>query len=228
MIVGFFDIRCHLILERQHTFYIHIACSCDQILFICILTCQLESDQVTTVIHISTIHGIIGFILPAGRLHTADTLPRFCRHQILSDARFCRLTSSKLIQFTVFLIGYCRKLFFRKLRLIIIYLHIWLSWICRNIINRHIGFTVWTLFFGRMIFRSHFRAWLSIAVFPWIRLPLVTAGSQTYWQDQQQSGQKTISSSLFIFHIRLPFHPYWSIRSFFFIPRSWKSSFYKK
>lgn len=42
-----------------------------------------------------------------------------------------------------------------------------------------------------MIFRSHFRAWLSIAVFPWIRLPLVTAGSQTYWQDQQQSGQET-------------------------------------
>ena len=97
MIIRFFDIICHLILEWKHTIYIHIAGSCNQVTFIRILTGQLETNQMTTVVQISTVNSIIFLIHPACWLHTTDAFSFLCRHQIFTYTGFRCLTSSQFI-----------------------------------------------------------------------------------------------------------------------------------
>lgn len=70
-IPGTVYIICHFILKRQHSGYIKIPGSRDQIFFICILPGKLITDQMTAIIKISAIYIInftvcqpVGLIIP--------------------------------------------------------------------------------------------------------------------------------------------------------------------
>ena len=50
MLIRFFDIISNHIFKWKHAIHVQISGSCDQILFVGVLTRQLKPDQVTTVI----------------------------------------------------------------------------------------------------------------------------------------------------------------------------------
>ena len=106
MIAGFFHIVGYHILERQHACYIHITCAGDKVFFVGILTSELESNQMATVVEILTVYTIVFHCMPAGRFHHTDAATILCRHYVSTDAGVNYATASKSIQRAVIFIRF--------------------------------------------------------------------------------------------------------------------------
>src|SRR5699024_11369386 len=93
----------NLILKRQHPLSVHISCSRDEVFLIGILTCELVSDQVAAVVHISAVLIVILLILPSCRRHLTAALPLFRWHGLFPDAGFRPAAPAELIQLAIVL-----------------------------------------------------------------------------------------------------------------------------
>ena len=114
MIICFFNVIRHHIFKWEHSFYIQISGSCNQIFRICIFSSQLKSYKMATIIQIFSIHTIIFYCMPARRFYNSDRISFFSRHQIRTYICRCHPTSSQFIQFTIGFIRIRIHLRFRK------------------------------------------------------------------------------------------------------------------
>ena len=97
MVIGFLDIVCDHIFEWKHPFNIEVSSPGDQILFICIFTSQLKSNQMTPVVQIFAVHTVIFHGMPAGWLYLANTSAFLRRHDILAHTGVGHAASSQII-----------------------------------------------------------------------------------------------------------------------------------
>ena len=135
MIICLFDVVGNHIFKWQHPIHIHIAGSCNQILFVCIFCRQLIAYQMTTVVKIFSIHIVKFYCLPPGRFHLSNLSSFPGRHQICPNVGRGNAASSQLIQITVAFIRLICQLIFGKIRFIIVNHYIRCSAVCRNIIQ---------------------------------------------------------------------------------------------
>ena len=97
MIRCFFYIVCNHIFKWKHSYNVKVSCSCYKILFVGILTCQLISYKMTSVIQILSIYKIILNSVPSCRLNHSDFTTLFCRHNVTSYTCNTYCTSSKFV-----------------------------------------------------------------------------------------------------------------------------------
>ena len=94
MVISFFNVVGHHIFKWQHSFYVQIPCTGNQIFLICIFCCQLVSNQVAAVVGKFAIHIIVFLRMPSRRFYLTDRTSFFGRHEILSYIGVCDTTSA--------------------------------------------------------------------------------------------------------------------------------------
>ncbi|CCY58168.1 unknown [Clostridium sp. CAG:632] len=125
MVIGFLHIICYLVLKWYHTGCIHVPGTGNQILLVCILACQLISNQVATIIQIFLCYLLrIFHRMPATRLDLSNLAPLLRRHNLLTYIGIRGSAASQIIQITVDFKCICRQLFIFKIWVIIIHLNI--------------------------------------------------------------------------------------------------------
>ena len=118
MVSGFFHVIGCQIFKWQHSLYVQIAGSGNQVFDISILRRELVADQMTAVIEILSIHIVILRRMPARRLDFPDRAALLRRHQILADIRLCHAAPSQAVQIAVMLVRLGRLFLIGKIRLI--------------------------------------------------------------------------------------------------------------
>ena len=94
MVSSIFHIICHFIFPRQHSFNIQIPSPCDQIFLVGIFSCQLKSNQMTTIIKVLICNHIVFHSMPSRRPHITN-LASFCSwHKLLTNISKGNLTTA--------------------------------------------------------------------------------------------------------------------------------------
>ena len=81
----FLDVVGHHVLEGEHAIHIQIAGAGDQIFSPGVLAGELETNEVTSVIEVFTVHAVILGGLPAGGFHMADAAAFLGGHGLHTD-----------------------------------------------------------------------------------------------------------------------------------------------
>ena len=101
MVSGFFHIIGCQIFKWQHSLYVQIAGSGNQVFDIGILRRKLVADQMTAVIEILSIHIVILRRMPARRLDFPDRAALLRRHRVLRNRSICHAAAPQAVQITV-------------------------------------------------------------------------------------------------------------------------------
>ena len=101
MVSGFFHVIGCQIFKWQHSLYVQIAGSGNQVFDISILRRELVADQMTAVIEILSIHIVILRRMPARRLDFPDRAALLRRHRVLRNRSICHAAAPQAVQITV-------------------------------------------------------------------------------------------------------------------------------